>query len=175
MSHPRISEAVRCHRAGAVTVELSLAMSLLFIGMFAAWDFSRANTILHTIDNAAYEGSRRGIVPGATADDIRDTVTAILDAAYVRNATVAVGPTSLAPTTPNGLGPTTPYGLGRTPPNGLGPTTRNVLAPTTRDVTVTVSVPMNENAWVAPFFLKDRTFTRSYKLTREEYATVSVP
>jgi len=143
MNRPRIRDDVRGRRTGAVTVEFALTISVLWIVLFGAWDFSRATMMLHTIDNASYEGSRRGIVPGASADDIRDTVSAVLSAAYVRSATVAIEPP--------------------------------ILLPTTREITVTVSAPMNQNAWVAPLFLNDRNFTSSYKLTREDFATVSVP
>lgn len=42
-----------------------------------------------------------------------------------------------------------------------------VLLDTTSEITVTVSMPLNSNSWVAPRFLKDKVLTRSCTLTRE--------
>jgi Flp pilus assembly protein TadG len=130
-------------RRAGVVVEFAITVPLVFLTAFGAWDFSRANNILHTIDNAAYEGCRRGIVPGATADDVRDAATSVLDAVLVQGATLTVTPA--------------------------------VIDESVREVTLRIDVPMNNNAWVAPLFLQDRTFTATYTLAREDYVTGVVP
>ena len=38
----------------------------------------------------------------------------------------------------------------------------------TPEITVTISLPLNDNAWVSPHFLKNRNLTRSCTLTREK-------
>lgn len=38
----------------------------------------------------------------------------------------------------------------------------------TPEITVTISLPLNDNAWVSPHFLKDRSLIRSCTLTREK-------
>ncbi|MCA8993473.1 MAG: pilus assembly protein [Planctomycetaceae bacterium] len=42
-----------------------------------------------------------------------------------------------------------------------------VFLDTTTEISVTVSVPLNSNAWVAPRFLKDKVLQRTCTLTRE--------
>ncbi|MEZ5941873.1 MAG: TadE/TadG family type IV pilus assembly protein [Planctomycetaceae bacterium] len=42
-----------------------------------------------------------------------------------------------------------------------------VILDTTTEIKVTVSLPLNSNAWVAPRFLKDKVLQRSCTLTRE--------
>lgn len=44
----------------------------------------------------------------------------------------------------------------------------------TDDVTVTVTIPMNTNGIVAPFFLKDRAITAEMTMTREAFSQTNV-
>ena len=46
----------------------------------------------HSVEQAAYEAARIGIVPGNTSSDVRAKATQILNATGVRNATVTVTP-----------------------------------------------------------------------------------
>ena len=57
--------------------------------------------IRHTMDNAAYEGARRGIVPGATEDDIKQQTQGILSAVSINGATVIVTPKVLTAEIPD--------------------------------------------------------------------------
>ncbi len=50
------------------------------------------NSLRQSAENAAYEGCRRGIVPGATTDDVRASAQLVLDSVLANNATVAVTP-----------------------------------------------------------------------------------
>jgi Flp pilus assembly protein TadG len=54
-------------RTGAAAVEFAIVAPVFFILVIAAFEFGRINVIRHTADNAAYEGARIAMVPGATA------------------------------------------------------------------------------------------------------------
>jgi hypothetical protein len=115
----------------------------LFLFFFASLEFARVNMIRQTIENAIYEGSRRGIVPGATADDCRNAAQAVLNTVSANGAQITVTPT--------------------------------VITPETTAVTVSVTVPINSNSWVTPFFFKDKSLSNSMTLRRERMNTSSVP
>lgn len=83
---------LRNRRSGAVTVEFALCVPVLLLFTFASFEFSRVNSIRQTAENAAYEGCRRGIVPGATADDVRDATQLVLNSVLTQSATVSVTP-----------------------------------------------------------------------------------
>jgi Flp pilus assembly protein TadG len=82
-----------------MAVEFALTASVLFLLAFAAIELSRFNQIRHTADNAAYEGARRGIVPGASGDDVLAAVQSIISTAAVRNAEIVIEPTVIDETT----------------------------------------------------------------------------
>lgn len=79
-------------RQGAVTVEMAIAAPILFLFVFAALEVAGMNVVRHSVDNAAYEAARRGIVPGATLADIRAEANLIMTAAGARNFTIDVAP-----------------------------------------------------------------------------------
>jgi Flp pilus assembly protein TadG len=87
-------------RQGAVAVEFALTSGLLFLIVFIAIEFMRVNSIVNSAENAAYEGARAGIVPGAVADDVTTAANAIVKAIGVRNATVSLQPTVINDHTP---------------------------------------------------------------------------
>jgi Flp pilus assembly protein TadG len=133
----------KLRRRGAATVEFALCLPLLFLIFFTGYELCRTNMIRHTADNAAYEGARRAIVPGATASDAEDTAVALLNIVGASGATVAVSPTVIQDDTP--------------------------------EVTVTVTVPMDANAWVAPRLMKNKSIVSSFTLARELYEQTFVP
>jgi Flp pilus assembly protein TadG len=124
-------------------VEFALCAPLLFLLAFAAWEFSRANMILNTMENACYEGCRRGIVPGATAADVQAAAQAVMNSAFATSTDIQVVPSVITNNTP--------------------------------EVTVTILAPLDQNAWVTPFFLNGLTIRSSYTLARERDDTVLVP
>jgi Flp pilus assembly protein TadG len=130
-------------RWGAVVTEFAICAPILFFFFFAALEFSRVNMIRQSVENAVYEGSRRGIVPGATADDCRNSAQAVLNTISTNDAVVTVAPST--------------------------------ITPNTSEVTVSISVPINSNSWVAPFFFRDKTIANSMTLRRERFSTNSVP
>lgn len=66
-------------RRAAVTVEFAFALPILLGGIFTGIEFARVNMIRNTIENAAYEGARTGVVPGATAAECENAAQQIID------------------------------------------------------------------------------------------------
>jgi Flp pilus assembly protein TadG len=124
-------------RRGTAVVEFAIAAPVLFLTIFASIEFARVHMIRNTIGNACYEAARRGIVPGVTAQDVRDEANLLLSTASIAGATVTVTPTTIQHTTP--------------------------------EVTVSISVPMNANGWIAPMFFGGKTLAASSTLARESY------
>jgi Flp pilus assembly protein TadG len=87
-------------RFGAVVVEFAICAPILFLFCFASLEFSRVNMIRQSVENAVYEGSRRGIVPGATADDCRASAQVVLNSISARDATITVTPSVITKDTP---------------------------------------------------------------------------
>lgn len=82
-------------RTGAVLVEFAICAPVLFMVFFASLEFSRVNMIRQSVENAVYEGSRRGIVPGATADDCRASAQEVLDCIFASDAQIDVSPSEI--------------------------------------------------------------------------------
>lgn len=85
----------RSPRRGVAAVEFALTAPILFLFLFAAFEFTWTNVLRHTADNAAYEAARRAILPGATADDVRATANQLLRIIGARKAVVTVEPGNL--------------------------------------------------------------------------------
>jgi Flp pilus assembly protein TadG len=126
-----------------VTIEFAFCLPLLVLMFFAAYELCRTNMIRHTADNAAYEGARRAIVPGASAADARNTAASLLAIVGAHGATIDVEPAVITDETPQ--------------------------------VTVTVTVPMNANGWIAPRLMKNKTIVSAFTLAREQYEQTAVP
>ncbi len=82
-------------RSGVAAVEFVFVVTIAFVMFFAAFEFCRVAMIRHTVDNAVYEGARRGIIPGGTADDVSGTARQILATIGVDNARVTVTPPTI--------------------------------------------------------------------------------
>ena len=80
------------NRHGVLSVELSLTLPLLFMILMASVEFGRMNTLRHTLDNAAYEAARAGIVPGATADRVEAKARSIMAIVSARGVDVTIEP-----------------------------------------------------------------------------------
>ena len=91
----RMRQPVRRHRRGVLTVEMAICIPIVFLILLGALEFSRMNMLRNSIDNAAYEGARRGVVPGATACDCMDTAVSVLTAVGARSATVSITPPTI--------------------------------------------------------------------------------
>lgn len=79
-------------RRGVLTVEMAICIPIVFLILLGAIEFSRMNMLRNSIDNAAYEGARRGVVPGATATDCLNTAVSVLNAVGTKSASVSVAP-----------------------------------------------------------------------------------
>ena len=79
-------------RDGAAMVEFAIVAPLLFLFFFTAFEFCRVAMIRHTVDNAVYESVRRGIIPGATADEVRAQGDLVLSTIGIQNFTIDVTP-----------------------------------------------------------------------------------
>jgi Flp pilus assembly protein TadG len=82
------------NRRGAYTVEFALCCGLFFMIMMAGIEFTRFMYARHSVDQAAYEAARVGIVPGATPSQVTATANRILGATGIRNSTVTVSPST---------------------------------------------------------------------------------
>ena len=77
-------------RRGQVAVEFALTAPLAFLIFFTAIEFGRMNMVRHSMENAAYEGARRGLVAGATESQIRAAATTVLDAVSVQRPKIRI-------------------------------------------------------------------------------------
>jgi Flp pilus assembly protein TadG len=82
-------------RRGATVVEMAICAPVLFALVFGAVEFSQVNMIRNSADNAAYEGARAAVTPGATAASARKTAKDELTNLGIRGATVTVTPSDL--------------------------------------------------------------------------------
>ncbi|MDB4539852.1 pilus assembly protein [Saprospiraceae bacterium] len=89
----------RCLRKGVTAVEFALTFPLLLLIVFGSLEFSRANMIRNMCENAALEGARAGMIPGATAQDCTDAANSLLDIIGIQNATVTIDPSTIVPAT----------------------------------------------------------------------------
>ena len=122
-------------RRGAAAVEVALTAPLLFLMFFAGLEFAQANMVRNIAKNAAFEGARAGILPGAVAQDSIDEANAELGKLQITGATVIVNPTVITHTTPQ--------------------------------VTVSVTVPLSQNALPMSHFVMGKTLVQSITLARE--------
>lgn len=123
------------NRTGAHLVEMALVLPLVFTFTFAVVEFSRVNMILNTIENASYEGARKGITPGATAAQVETETQRLLDILGITGETITIAPST--------------------------------LSDTDTQVTVTVSVPLEQNTYAITKFFTGVTVSRSCTLNRE--------
>jgi Flp pilus assembly protein TadG len=79
-------------RRGAAAVEFAMVGTLLFGLVLTGMEFSRVNIIRHTIENAAYEGARQGIVPGAINAECVAAAQSYLDSVGIDSSTVVALP-----------------------------------------------------------------------------------
>lgn len=87
-------------RTAAVVTEFAICAPILFLFFFASLEFSRVNMIRQSVENAVYEGARRGIVPGATADNCRDSAQTVLNSISASGSTITVTPSVITKDTP---------------------------------------------------------------------------
>jgi Flp pilus assembly protein TadG len=87
-------------RRGATTVEFAVTSSIIFAILFAGIEFTRVNTIGHTLDNAVYEGARQAILPGSTADEVKTKVQEYVTSLGIAVDSIQVTPSDLTVSSP---------------------------------------------------------------------------
>lgn len=98
MSLARSRRTLRC---GLTAVEFALVAPVAFLLLFGALELGHANMVFHSAEAAAYEGARKGIIPGATATECIAGANDMLQLCRVRGATVTVNPAVLTPNDAN--------------------------------------------------------------------------
>ena len=86
-------------RRGVTTVEVALTFPILMLVLTFSVEAARLNTLRNTLENAAYEGARRGIVPGATTLDVQNAAQSMLRTINAKDAVVTTNPSVIAATT----------------------------------------------------------------------------
>jgi Flp pilus assembly protein TadG len=82
-------------RRAAVTVEFALVCPIFLLIVLGTIEYSRINIIRHSVDNAAYEAARLGIVPGATVDEVTAKAQQLLAIVRIQSSTITVTPNPL--------------------------------------------------------------------------------
>lgn len=80
-------------------VEFAVTAPILFMLIFACFEFSRVNMYNNTVEIAAAEGARVGTLPGATASQCIATANAELAVLGIKGQTVTVSPSVIDSTT----------------------------------------------------------------------------
>ncbi len=93
------NNGIRNVRLGGTAVEFALVAPIFFMVIFASVEFSRVAMIQNAVENAAFEGARRGIVPGGNAAICKSTTENLVDLAGIHAATVTVAPAIIDSTT----------------------------------------------------------------------------
>lgn len=96
MNKLRTQSSALHRRRGALTVEFALTAPILFAIVLGALEFSHINMVRNTMENAAYEGARQGIIPGATARDVRREARSILRAVGINGDRIRIQPGTIA-------------------------------------------------------------------------------
>ena len=80
---------------GVTTVEVSICLPVLLMFFYGSIEFSRVNMLRHAAGEAAYEGARRGISPGATVAGVKTAANDILATAWAKGGTIDVSPATI--------------------------------------------------------------------------------
>ena len=86
---------VQQNRFGGVAVEFAMVAPIFFLVLFGGIEFASIHITQCAMENAAFEGVRQGIVPGATAEDCREYAENILDATRIKVYQVKVEPSEI--------------------------------------------------------------------------------
>lgn len=84
------------NRWGSTAVEFALCAPVFFFLVFGGIELSRVNMLIHTVESSLLQGARRGIIPGATADQCRKAAQAVLDIGMIRDSTITVSPSTIS-------------------------------------------------------------------------------
>ncbi len=88
-----------CDTSGAATVEFALVAPIVLMLCYTSVEFARVDMIRNTMEIAAYEGAREGIIPGAKAGKCRAVARSKLRAVGITNAKIRITPSVIQPDT----------------------------------------------------------------------------
>ena len=86
-------------KRGSVSVEFALVAPIFFLFVFAGVEFARVHILQNAVENACFEGARRGIIPGATSDFTKTVAEDFLASSGIADFTVEVNPPTIDPMT----------------------------------------------------------------------------
>lgn len=134
----------RADRRGASAVEFAIVGPVVFLVIFGCLELVRLGMLQGIAEDAAYEAARFVMVPGATKDEGVAEANRLLALLGTQNATVIVDA----------------YGA-----DGLQPEINDF----TRRVTVSIEIPVADNALIIPKYATNRNISTSSTLTFESY------
>lgn len=123
-------------RKGVVSVEFALVFPIVLAFFIAMISFTRLVTLRDSVQHAAYEGAREGMLLESTNQDCVEKVEEFLGRVHLYGAEIEVLPAG--------------------------------IEMTTEEITVSVTVPMSENAWIGGGFV-DADWTVSESVTLSRY------
>lgn len=88
----QISKTNERRRSGVAALELALVLPIFLIAVFGILEFGRAMMVQQVLTNAAREGARRAVIPGATDAQVTSLVQN-----YLANTTVSTGTSTVSP------------------------------------------------------------------------------
>jgi Flp pilus assembly protein TadG len=130
-------------RRGTSTVEFAMTAPILFLILFASLEFSRYQMIQQMAANAAFEATRKCILPGYSSTDGQTAGQNLLSQAFIKDGVISIYDAD------------------------TGTAISGSISLTTEKIRVTVKVPVASNLWVRPLYLGSGTITKSCTLTRD--------
>ena len=90
---------LRTYRFGGVAVEFAMVAPIFFLVLLGGIEFASIHVTQCAMENAAFEGARKGIVLGAKPEQCRAAAEEILKVSRVQVYTIQVEPASFDSTT----------------------------------------------------------------------------
>jgi Flp pilus assembly protein TadG len=85
------------NRLGGVAVEFAMVAPIFFLVLFGGIEFASIHVTQCAMENAAFEGARHGIIPGATAQGCREIAENILNVTRIQVFEIEVEPSVIDP------------------------------------------------------------------------------
>jgi Flp pilus assembly protein TadG len=88
LSNPKLP--LREFRRGASTVEMALISPVLFLVIFGTFEIAFGYMVHHLIQDAARQGCRSAISPGATNTTVQSKINSLLQAEHISGSTIKI-------------------------------------------------------------------------------------
>ena len=82
-------------RVAATTVEFALTAGIAIMFLFAMLEYGRVSMMKQSVELALYEGGRKGVVAGATSQEVIAEANRVLAISRVTGAAVLVSPATI--------------------------------------------------------------------------------